>query len=139
MQALRPLLLPLGALYGGVMDARNRLYDAGIFLSKKVPCPVVSIGNLTLGGTGKTPLVDYAASFFAREATRALILSRGYGGHYRGICKVDPDVKDAAEIYGDEPVLLARRHFETPVYVARNRADAAAEIYAKEKPRVILL
>lgn len=139
MSGFNYVFFPLAMLYGAVSRVRNRLYDSGIFSSKELPCPVVSIGNLTLGGTGKTPLVDLAASWFQSENKKVLILSRGYGGSYSGVAKVDVDHKNAAKEFGDEPVLLAKRHPNVTVYVARQRARVAREIYDLEKPDVIIL
>jgi tetraacyldisaccharide 4'-kinase len=133
------IFFPLAAIYGAVSHIRNRGYDLGFLSSIEVPCPVVSVGNLTLGGTGKTPLVDLAVSWFERENKKTLILSRGYGGKYSGIAKVDLNLRTATNEFGDEPVLLARRHPKTPVYVARRRAKSAAEVYQREKPDVIIL
>ncbi len=73
-------LWALSVPYGWVMHLRNRLYDRGWKRSYRAPVPVVSIGNLTLGGTGKTPCVAYVADFFYRCRRRVAILSRGYGG-----------------------------------------------------------
>jgi tetraacyldisaccharide 4'-kinase len=65
--------------YGWITHLRNRLYDHGWKSSLRVPVPVISVGNLTLGGTGKTPCVEYVAGFYLRQQRRVAILSRGYG------------------------------------------------------------
>src|SRR5918997_1226106 len=72
-------LAPLGMLYGAVARARLRLYRSGFLKSERVGAPVVSVGNLTAGGTGKTPLVEWAARALAREGLRACVLTRGDG------------------------------------------------------------
>jgi len=76
---LRALLAPLGAVWGGVMSTRNLAYGRGILPSHRSPVPVVCIGNLTLGGTGKTPLVAWVARLLTAGGRRPAIVSRGYG------------------------------------------------------------
>lgn len=76
---LRAGLAPLGAAWGGVMAARNVAYDVGLLPSRRAPVPVVCVGNLTLGGTGKTPLVAWVARRLAAAGRRPAIVSRGYG------------------------------------------------------------
>jgi len=75
----RALLGPLGAAWTGVMAARNAAYDAGLFAAHAAPVPVVSVGNLSLGGTGKTPLVAWVAGRLLRAGHSPAIVSRGYG------------------------------------------------------------
>ncbi|HEX8685664.1 MAG TPA: tetraacyldisaccharide 4'-kinase, partial [Pyrinomonadaceae bacterium] len=73
-------LAPLGLVYGAVARARVRLYRSGFLKTEEVGAPVVSVGNLTAGGTGKTPLVEWLARAAAeREGRRACVLTRGYG------------------------------------------------------------
>ena len=76
----RGMLWAASQPYGWVSGLRNRLYDHGWKRSYRVGVPVVSIGNLTLGGTGKTPCVEYVAGFYASLGRRVVILSRGYAG-----------------------------------------------------------
>ncbi len=76
---LRAALVPLGVAWGGVTEARNRAYDAGLLPTRQAPVPVVCVGNLTLGGTGKTPLVAWVARRLAARGRRPAIVSRGYG------------------------------------------------------------
>jgi tetraacyldisaccharide 4'-kinase len=108
-------LSPLGMLYGGVaawqMERPGRA--AGI--------PVVCVGNLTLGGAGKTPVAIAVAQILATNGRRPFLLSRGYGGELHGPVRVDPASHRATEV-GDEPLLLARA---APTIVARDRAAGA--------------
>ena len=103
-------LAPLGQLYGVAMKARRALYHSGRFRVNELPAPVISVGNLTTGGTGKTPLVEWIARDLARTGQRVCILTRGYGRQSAGTRIVVSDGKeitsDAAEA-GDEPLLLA--------------------------------
>ena len=75
--ALRLLSLP----YGAAVALRNHLYDRGLIRPTKLPCPVVSVGNLTVGGTGKTPTVIFIANLLKERGYRPAVLSRGYGGN----------------------------------------------------------
>src|SRR5580765_205587 len=76
----RTLLRPLGLLYGGVMLLRRGLYRSGVLRSRRLPGAVISVGNLTVGGTGKTPMVLWIAERLAAEGHRPAILTRGYAG-----------------------------------------------------------
>jgi tetraacyldisaccharide 4'-kinase len=103
-------LTPLGQLYGVAMKARRALYQSGRLRVHQLPAPVISVGNLTTGGTGKTPLVEWIARELAQAGQRVCILTRGYGRDNAGTRVVVSDgaeiISDAAEV-GDEPLLLA--------------------------------
>lgn len=103
-------LTPFSLLYGATMRARAALYRSGALASERVGAPVISVGNITTGGTGKTPLVEWAARSLAREGRRVCILTRGYGRADEGRRVVVSDgerlLADARE-GGDEPRLLA--------------------------------
>jgi tetraacyldisaccharide 4'-kinase len=108
--ALTFALAPLGQLYGVAMKARRALYDSGRLRVNELPAPVISVGNLTTGGTGKTPLVEWIARDLARTGRRVCILTRGYGRQSSGTRVVVSDGKEiisAAAEAGDEPLLLA--------------------------------
>lgn len=118
-------LRPLSAAYGAAVAARNHLYDRGFLKAKRLPCPVISVGNITAGGTGKTPTVILLAELLKAAGRRPAVLSRGYGGSARGQVNV---VSDGARTLlswteaGDEPVLIARRTEAVPVLVGPRRA-----------------
>lgn len=119
------LLAPVAAIYGSVTLRRMRrtpLYVAGR--------PVVCIGNITVGGTGKTPTAIAIAGILAELGREAWFLSRGYGGANEGPHRVDP-ARDGAAAVGDEPLLLAAH---APVVVARDRA-AGAQLIDATAPR----
>lgn len=106
------VLGPLGALYGIVMRSRVALYRRGVLRVHKIDAPVISVGNITTGGTGKTPLVEWLARHFARENLRPCILTRGYGRTDEGQRVLVSDgerVLADARTGGDEPRLLAER------------------------------
>ncbi len=117
-----PWLAPLSFLYGILIATRSVLYRLGLRHRTRVAAPVVVVGNLTVGGTGKTPLVAWLATKLAAMGLRVAVVSRGYGGQARGVTRVTVH-SDAREV-GDEPLLLARRAQAT-VFVGRNRVAAA--------------
>jgi tetraacyldisaccharide 4'-kinase len=122
------LLAPLGWLFGGVVALRRLAYRRGWFRAERVPCPVIVIGNVTVGGTGKTPLTVWLARALQARGLRVGIVSRGYGGTALEPVRVGQDSNPA--VVGDEPVLLAART-AAPVVVARDRV-AGARLLAAE-------
>ncbi len=118
----RSLLEPLAWLYGALVGARRRAYGAGLLRSERVGCPVIVIGNLTVGGTGKTPLTLWLAQALRARGFAVGILSRGYGRTGGAVRVVRPD-SPWAEV-GDEPLLLARRSGCPTVVAARRVAGA---------------
>lgn len=106
------MLTPLSGLYGAAMKARRALYQRGLFRVHKIGVTVISVGNLTTGGTGKTPLVEWIARALARRQERVCILTRGYGRQHPGTRVL---VSNGSEIFsnaretGDEPLLLAEK------------------------------
>jgi tetraacyldisaccharide 4'-kinase len=122
-----PALAPVSALYGAILEARARLYGSGRLASSRVACPVLSVGNLTFGGTGKTPFVEFLARRFRFEGKRPAILSRGYRRRSAGVVVVSRGEGPLVgpDEGGDEPVAMARRLPGVPVVVAERRADGA--------------
>jgi tetraacyldisaccharide 4'-kinase len=122
------LLSAVAGSYRGLLGAREWLYARGVLASRGLDCPVISVGNLTVGGTGKTPAVELAVRTLCELGHRPGVLSRGYGRRSAGI----QVVADAASIRldavegGDEPFLLARRLPGVPVVVGPNRYEAGA-------------
>jgi tetraacyldisaccharide 4'-kinase len=121
----RPLwLAPFSFLYGLVMSLRNFLYRIGLRDRARMPVPVVVVGNLTVGGTGKTPLVAWLSTHLSACGLRVAIVSRGYGGRARGVTRVT--IHSRASEVGDEPLQLARRAHPT-VFVGKDRVAAAKQ------------
>lgn len=120
------LLWPLSLLYGAVVQLRAALYRVGLKSSYRAAVPVISVGNLTVGGTGKTPVVDAVVRKLVEKGLRVAVVSRGYGGTYRDavgcVAAGDGRLAMSAGEAGDEPCLLARRNPTLRVYVARTRA-----------------
>jgi tetraacyldisaccharide 4'-kinase len=126
-RALRAALVPAAAAYGAAVAVRNHLYDAGWLTARRVPARVVSVGNLSVGGTGKTPAALWLAERLRARGIRTGIVARGYGKRRRGVVVVSEGGRPLVppEDGGDEAVMLARR-FPGPIVTAENRADAAA-------------
>lgn len=119
--------LPLSKLFQAICWARRAMYRAGWLTVASVDVPVIVIGNITVGGSGKTPFAIWLVDRLKEWGWRPGVASRGYGGRYAGVASVmsDSDPQDV----GDEPVLLARRT-GCPVIVARKRSQAAEQLVA---------
>lgn len=117
------LQIPFSLLYGLIVLIRRKLYQLGIKKSQKLPVPVIIVGNLSVGGNGKTPLVIYLVEQLRRKGLHVGVISRGYGGksaHYPLII----DENTTAKIAGDEPVLIYQRT-QVPLAISPNRYQAA--------------
>ena len=112
---------PLSAIYGAVVGARNALYDRGVLPARRLEGSVVSVGNLSAGGSGKTPFVILLGELLNARGIKFDVLSRGYGRKSRGVLLVDPGGLPGQ--FGDEPLLIARR-LQVPVVVGEDRYQA---------------
>jgi tetraacyldisaccharide 4'-kinase len=124
---LSPLLAALSYPYNWAHELRLQAYRRRWAAIKRLPCRVISIGNLTLGGTGKTPIVEVVAGLLQQAGLRVCVLSRGYGGKARsGIIVVSDGERCLvpAEVAGEEPVLLAEHLAALPVIVGKDRYAA---------------
>nr|WP_321358362.1 tetraacyldisaccharide 4'-kinase [uncultured Draconibacterium sp.] len=133
------LLYPLAWLYGIVVFLRNRAYDLKILNSREFDVPVISIGNITVGGTGKTPHVEYLVSLL-KEKYEVATLSRGYKRKTKGFRLVD--MESTAQEVGDEPLQIKNKFPEATVSVCENRVSGVEKLLepANEKtPDVVLL
>ena len=126
----------VAAIFDGVTRVRNRLYDIGFLRSYKSRIPVISVGNVTVGGNGKTPLCEFLAKDLLARGYKPVILSRGYGGHVRGPYRVR--TKDTPSMVGDEPLLLAAVT-GVPVFVARSRVAGVQRIEEEGAGDVVIL
>jgi tetraacyldisaccharide 4'-kinase len=113
---------PLSAVYGAISRLHRAAYSLHLARSTRLPCPVVVVGNLTVGGTGKTPLVCWLAGQLIELGFKPGVVTRGYGGSARTARLVQNS--DNSEKVGDEAILLARRS-RVPVAIGRNRPAAA--------------
>ena len=136
-----PSLTPLGWLYGCGMLLRNLFFEKGIFRSHDVGVPVISVGNITAGGTGKTPVVDFLARHFLEKGKRVAVVSRGYGRSSSGMIVVSDgkEILATAEQCGDEPLLLARRNPAACVVVDEQRVRGAKFAIKEFNAEVIVL
>ena len=125
------VLQVLSALYGAAARARLYLYRQGVFRTKRLLRPVVSVGNLSTGGTGKTPVVRYLAELLIDAGYPTSILSRGYRGKAESTGLLVSDGKQihcGPEIAGDEPFLLAEQLPGALVVVGKNRWNSGNEL-----------
>ena len=127
---------PLSGLYRAATALRNALFDRGVLSSRRLEQPVVSVGNLSVGGSGKTPFVIALGELLQARGIRFDVLSRGYGRRTRSVLIVDPD-GNAAD-FGDEPLLIARR-LGVPVIVGESRYEAGRVAEQKFQPQLHLL
>jgi tetraacyldisaccharide 4'-kinase len=125
----RSWLAPLTPVYGAAAAAKNAAYARGWLKPKRLKRPVISVGNLSVGGSGKTPLTIRLAELLQSDGIAVDVLSRGYGRSSRATEQVDPDSQ--AERFGDEPLLIARRT-GAPVFVGSSRYKAG--LLADAKP-----
>lgn len=128
-------LLPLSLLFGAIAALRVRLFKAGVLASTRLPVPVVVVGNIFIGGTGKTPLTIWLAETLADAGFTPGIISRGHGG--AGTSPRTVTASSSAQEVGDEPLLMARRT-GCPVVVGRKRAEAGRALLAAH-PEVNIL
>ena len=126
MQILRWLLLPFTILYTLIIWVRNQCYDLGIFQSKSFPVNTIVIGNLAVGGAGKSPLVQFLVDKLQHQFKLAT-LSRGYGRKTKGFRKVE--LSDTVESVGDEPLQIKKNHPHITVAV-----DELARYFARTCP-----
>ncbi|MBD3239551.1 MAG: tetraacyldisaccharide 4'-kinase [Chitinivibrionales bacterium] len=144
---LRPLgagLLPraLAALYVGAVRLRNALFDSIPAMSARSPMPVVSVGGIHAGGSGKTPLVALIAEHLLSRDIQVCVASRGYGRRSSKLCVVGPGERCDWTDVGDEPAMIHRRLPQTWLAVSPNRRraiEAAAARMPGDRPRVALL
>jgi tetraacyldisaccharide 4'-kinase len=118
---MRRVLLSLTPLYGAAVAAKKAAYDQGWVKAQHLRWPVISVGNISVGGAGKTPFVVSLAKLLKQRGVRVDVLSRGYGRSSRSVERVDPS--GDAERFGDEPLLIAQSA-DVPVYVGASRYAA---------------
>ena len=126
-------------MIGPLARWRRGLHRAGVLRSGSLPRPVVSLGNLTVGGTGKTPHVQFLARWLSARGVRVAILSRGYGRRSRGVVWASGDPPAPAAEVGDEPALLARTLPGVHVVVGESRLEAGLEALRRREVDAFLL
>lgn len=127
MKYLRLLLLPFSIVYGVITIIRNWLYNAGIFKSREFDLPVICVGNLAIGGAGKSPMTEYLISLL-RSTQKLATLSRGYGRSSKGFLRATATTT-AAEI-GDEPAQFKQKFPDVTVAVCEDRVAGIEQLEA---------
>ena len=137
MNLLRKILFPFAVLYGFITSIRNFLFDKGILKSHSFNVPIIAVGNLSVGGTGKTPQIEYLIRLLSPKYKIAT-LSRGYKRQSKGF--VLADSTSNAEILGDEPFQFYTKFKNIQVAVDADRKNGIEQLlYQQERPDVILL
>lgn len=135
MRLYRFLLLPFSWLYGGVVHLRNILYDKGLLASKRAALPTIAIGNISLGGTGKSPHTLWLAKALADQ--QPVVLSRGYGRSTKGFRWVEAN--DEPSLCGDEPLMLKLNHPGLEVAVCEDRLEGIRRIAESGRGKFVIL
>jgi len=138
---LFPLLIPMSWLYGCTIWVRNQFYNLGWIKTTSFDKPVISVGNITSGGTGKTPLVIYLAQLLLKNGKKPGIISRGYGRKSHGIQIVHDGKKLLIDVEGagDEPYLMARVLEKVPVVVCEERSRGIRQLLDYYSVNVIIM
>ncbi len=135
---LKPLLSPLGHAYGFALKLRRKAWESGLCTPFRTPCPCVSVGNISWGGTGKTPVVDWLLQWLTERHEKGAVLTRGY--------KACPDsvpflvtAHDSPTKVGDEPLMLALKHPQASILVDPKRTRSATFALATLQPDCLIL
>lgn len=136
MKFLRKIAFPFSILYGLITSLRNYLYDVGLLKSTHFKTPTIVVGNLSLGGTGKTPQIEYLIDLLKNNCKIA-VLSRGYKRKSNGFLIADSTI--SAEIIGDEPFQIHLKFPEAIVCVDANRTNGITKLEELENPPQVIL
>jgi len=136
VQLLRKIVFPISLIYGFVVLVRNYLYNIGLFKSTSLDTPTICIGNLSVGGTGKTPMVEYLISLLKKDY-KVAVLSRGYKRKSEGF--VLASTESTVEELGDEPYQIHAKFPEATVAVDADRRNGISILEERIKPDIILL
>lgn len=136
MSLLRKILYPISVLYGEVTAARNKMYDNGVLKSTSFDIPTIVVGNLSVGGTGKSPQIEYLIRLLAKEY-KVAVLSRGYKRTTKGF--IVADCNASAESIGDEPMQFFTKFKDIVVAVDADRVNGITQLKKLHNPDLILL
>lgn len=143
LQMFKSLFLyPFSWAWEGVYRARRFCYNYNLLSSYQFHIPIISVGNLTFGGSGKTPFTIWLAEFLLQEKKRPVVLSRGYKGHFEhqvGLIRGGDSFRYNPQDYGDEALLVAKRLQNVPVIVGKNRGENLKYYLPKVNPDVAIL
>lgn len=133
---------PFALVWSWVYRLRRFFYDYGILKRYELRTPVISIGNLTFGGSGKTPLTIWIANHIANQGKKPMVLTRGYKGELEkssGLLDCESRIHVDPKKYGDEPVLMAKKIQKGSVLVGKNRVDNFLFYFERERPDIVVL
>lgn len=136
MSKVRKILYPISVLYGEIAKIRNKMYDKGVFKSTAFDIPVIVVGNLSVGGTGKTPQIEYLIRLLKKDY-KVAVLSRGYKRKSKGFLIAD-DTSNATKI-GDEPYQYYKKFKDIIVAVDADRVNGINQLKLLESPPEIIL
>ena len=141
LEYIRPLLAPFSVLFLGILLWRDFLFKLGVLSKRKLPCKVISVGNISTGGTGKTPLIITLTRFFQKRGISVGILSRGYRRKSSGFLLVTDGFSEPPpwELCGDEPALMAKKLEGIPIVVDKKRFCGGSFLVEHFNPDIILL
>ncbi|HEY4754541.1 MAG TPA: tetraacyldisaccharide 4'-kinase [Ignavibacteriaceae bacterium] len=140
MKIVRFILIPFVPLFALIVKLRNKLFDKEIFRAESVDAKVVSVGNINIGGSGKTPLVIFLINLLKNEGKRVGVLSRGYGRKSKGYILVSDGKKILTDVEscGDE-ILLTAKECSVPSAVSEKRIDGAKKLISDQRVDTIVL
>lgn len=136
------VLSPLSSLWESVYRMRRSLYEYGIFKKSYFKVPVISVGNLTFGGTGKTPTIIWLVEFCEQLNLKPMVLTRGYKGkleHSSGMIQGGQRFRSNPQEFGDEPLLISRKMNSGAVVVGKRRSENLKKYFHEVGPDVVLL
>ena len=135
------ILNPVAILYGFIVQLRNVFYDKKLLKVNRLPCKVISVGNITMGGTGKTPIVIYLSNLLKERGYKTAIISRGYKRNTTGTVLVSDGIEVLSkwEDVGDEPYMMAKKLKNIPIVVDENRFRGGLLLIREFDPDIILL
>ncbi|MFY0629194.1 MAG: tetraacyldisaccharide 4'-kinase [Flavobacteriaceae bacterium] len=136
MRTIRFLLFPFAVLYDLITTVRNYFYDVGVFKSTSFDIPIIAVGNLSVGGTGKTPQIEYLIRLLEQDK-KVAVLSRGYKRHTKGFILIN-DSHVASDV-GDEPLQFFKKFPSVSVAVDANRVNGIQQLQKLVQPDVVLL
>ncbi len=142
VSSIGALLLMLSSVYGGCVKLRQNIYSRRILQPKRLSCIVISVGNLTMGGTGKTPMTMLVAERIQHLGYKVVVISRGYKGRAEksgGVVSDGRTILMGPEVAGDEPYMMAMRLENVPVIVGHNRFEAGMLAVKEFNPDVVVL
>jgi tetraacyldisaccharide 4'-kinase len=135
----QPVRSGLSKVYGLALKGKEFLYQAGFADVIDLPVPVLSVGNLSVGGTGKTPVTDFLLREAERHGLKTLVVSRNYKAASHGIHRVDIHKKNGAQYFGDEAFWLAKRHPHFAVYVGPVKVWTAAQAVKENETDLVIV